>query len=68
MNKIILVTLILTLFGCSTEQIKNASNSYSSPTESSVVRQHATLSVNIQDEKNLKILYYLALVVTSNKE
>ena len=52
MNKIILVTLILTLFGCSTEQIKNASNSYSSPTESSVVRQHATLSVNIQDEKN----------------
>ncbi len=52
MNKIILVTLILTLFGCSTEQIKNASTSYSSPTESSTVRQHATLSVNIQDEKN----------------
>jgi rare lipoprotein A len=52
MNKIILVTLLLTLFGCSTEQIKNASTSYSSPTEYSTVRQHATLSVNIQDEKN----------------
>jgi rare lipoprotein A len=51
MNKIILITLLPTLFGCSSEQIKSASTTYISPTESSTVRQHATLSANIQDEK-----------------
>jgi rare lipoprotein A len=52
MNKIILVTLLLTLFGCSSEQIKNTSTTSTSPTEYSAVRKHATLSVNAQDEQN----------------
>ena len=52
MNKIILVTLLLTLFGCSSEQIKNTSTTSTSSTEYSAVRKHATLSVNAQDEQN----------------
>jgi len=52
MNKIILITLILMLFGCSSEQIKSASTTYTSPTESSAVRKHVTLSVNNQDEQS----------------
>ena len=52
MNKIILITLLSTLVGCSSEQIKSASTTYNSPTESSIVRQHAILSASIQDEQN----------------
>ncbi len=52
MNKIILVTLLLTLFGCSSEQIKTANTAYPLPVESSTARQHAILSLNSQDEQN----------------
>jgi rare lipoprotein A len=50
MNKIILITLLSTLFGCSSEQIKTTSTISPSPIESSAARQHSTFSVNNQDE------------------
>ena len=52
MNKIILVTLLLTLFGCSTDQIKNASTADIAPADSTLLRQHASINTKIDGEQN----------------
>ena len=52
MNKIIIATLVLTLFGCSTDQIKSARTTDITPEDSAVLRQHTKLNTNIAGDQN----------------